>query len=105
MDWQSEDFIENTPLFHLKQAMFHWDTAVGTNYKSKAFILKGGFDHLAMSYPTIVTNPQKSRPPTANVAKKEAINIDTLEYPDLDQGFIATPSPYASPAAVTSGTI
>ena len=104
MDWQSEDFTEQTPLFYLKKAMFHFDIFGGTTYKSQALILRGGFDHLAMSYPTIVTNPQKSRPPTAaNVNKKEAINIDSLEYPDLDQGFIGTPSPYASPLA--SGAI
>ena len=105
MDWQSEDFTEGTPLFHLKKAMFHFDTFGGTTYKSQALILRGGFDHLAMSYPTIVTNPQKSRPPTANsnLNKKETINIDSLEYPDLDQGFIGTPSPYASP--LTSGAI
>ena len=104
MDWQSEDFEEKTPLSHLKKAMFHFDTYGGATYKSQAFILKGGFDHLAMSYPTIVTNPQKSRPPTAT-AKKETINLNNIDYPDwdLDKGFIATPSPYASP--LTSGAI
>ena len=104
-DWQSEDFQENTPLVHLKDSLYHWDVAMGTNYKSIAYILKGGFENFALSYPTLVTNPQKSRPPTATKSNKaSAIDIENVEYPDLDAAFIASPSPHASPA-VTSGAI
>ena len=104
-DWSSEDFEENTPLYSLKDALYHWDVAGGAQYKSSALILTGGFDNFALSYPTLVTNPQKSRPPTASSLKKlQKINIDNVEYPDLDAAFIATPSPGQSPA-LNSGAI
>ena len=78
----------------------------GTSYKSPAYILKGGFDHFALSYPMWVTDPQKSRPPTANTRASNVsdINIENLEYPDLNKGFIKTPEDSPA-AAVTSGAI
>ena len=70
--------------------MFHWDTASGILYKSPGpYILKGGYDNFAMSYPTLVTNPwNRSRPPTAS---KKSIDIENVQYPDLDTAFIASP--------------
>ena len=83
--------------------MFHWDVASGTKYKSPvAYILQGGYDNFTLSYPMCVINPwSKSRPTTAS---KKSIDIEAVEYPDLDAAFIASPSPQASPA-VASGAI
>ena len=39
-----------------------------------------------------MTNPQKSRPPTAKSSVNSAIDIDNVEYPDLDSAFIVTPT-------------
>ena len=79
----------------LKDALFHWDAAAsGTSYKTKKpYLLKGGFNNFALSYPTYVTNPQKSRPPTSKSSSNNpAIDIDNVEYPDLDAAFIITPT-------------
>ena len=89
----------------LNKAMFHFDKFSGTKYQSPAYILKGGFDYFALSYPFLVTNPQKSRPPTAYTKKNSIsdINLDSLEYPDLNAAFIKSPD--VSSEAVTSGAI
>ena len=92
-DWSSEKFVPNTPLNHLKDALYHWDVASGTTYKSsQPYLLKGGFDNFALSYPFLVSNPQKSRPPTAKSSVNSSIDIDNVEYPDLDSAFIKTPT-------------
>ena len=107
-DWSSEEFKDHTPLMTLKTAMFHFDVFSGTKYKSPAYILKGGFEHFALSYPMWVTNPQKSRPPATNSKKNSIseINLDALEYPDhLNTAFVKTPDNSSVSEAYMSGAI
>ena len=84
----------------LKEAIQKWDDP-GAKYKceKKLYLLKGGLENFVLTYPTSVVNPHKARHPPAHAIKKSKGNkrVDemakTIEYPDLDAAFIASPSP------------
>ena len=80
-----------------------WD--VGSIYKQPPFLLEGGFLKFLYAYPHYVTNPKARAPADSRPVIKASSNID-INYPDLDNGFLVTPSP--SPkhiAAVNSGAL
>ena len=104
LDWNGEEFVSNTPLNYLKDALYKWDP--GVEYKcQKPVLLKGGFENFALHYPMKVTDPKQSKLPArlkSSAGKKtNAISVRDVEYPDdlLDNGFIKTPSP-PKPTAV-----
>jgi len=102
-DWLSEDFLPGTPVTVLRDALTMWD--VGSNYKQPPFLLEGGFQKFLYAYPHYVTNPKARAPSESRNVIKSSSKID-VNYPDLDNGFLVTPSP--SPkhiAAVNSGAL
>jgi len=102
-DWLSEDFHQGTPVTVLRDALTMWD--VGSIYKQPPFLLEGGFLKFLYAYPHYVTNPKARAPADSRPVIKASSNID-INYPDLDNGFLVTPSP--SPkhiAAVNSGAL
>ena len=109
LDWTSSDFNESLALTSLKDAIQKWDEP-SAKYKceKKLHLLKGGLENFALHYPTSVVNPQKAKCPPDHVIKKSKSNkrIDeltkTIEYPDLDAAFIASPSPGKD--SLTAGT-
>jgi len=102
-DWTSEDFQPGAPVTVLRDALTKWD--VGASHRNPPFLLEGGFEKFLFGYPQLVTNP-KARAPLENRAiTKIATRLD-VDYPDLDSGFLITPSPSPkSLAAVKSGAI
>ena len=99
----SEDFLPGTPVTVLRDALTMWD--VGSNYKQPPFLLEGGFQKFLYAYPHYVTNPKARAPSESRNVIKSSSKID-VNYPDLDNGFLVTPSP--SPkhiAAVNSGAL
>ena len=100
LDWTSSNFDESVPLTRLKEAIQKWDDPT-TSYKceKKLHLLKGGLENFVLTYPTSVVNPHKARNPPDHAIKKGkgTKRIDelakTIEYPDLDAAFIASPSP------------
>ena len=70
--------------------MYVWDKNV--EYQSnEPYLLTGGYENFAMHYPMMVVNPEKSRIPKTDARNGNLVG--QIEYPDLDNGFIATPSP------------
>ena len=101
-DWNSEEFVTNTPLAYLRDALYKWDQ--GVEYKcQKPVLLKGGYENFAIHYPMKVTDPKQSRLPARLKSSNgkgtwpatNTVSIKDVEYPDdlLDNGFIKTPSP------------
>lgn len=98
-DWNSEEFVSNTPLAYLRDALYKWDQ--GVEYKcQKPVLLKGGYENFALHYPMKVTDPKQSRLParlrsSTGKGTTNTISVKDVEYPDdlLDNGFIKTPSP------------
>ena len=84
----------------LKAALTTWDP--GARYPNPPFLLEGGFQKFLFAFPHQVTNP-KARAPSATVpgpSVYQAPSIAGLDYPDLDAGFMVTPSP--SPKALAA---
>ena len=103
-DWTSEEFLPGTPVTVLRDALTKWD--VGASHKSPPFLLEGGFEKFLFGYPNYVTNPKARAPLQNKTVTKIANKLDVVEYPDLDSGFLVTPSP--SPkldSAVKSGAL
>ena len=100
LDWTSSSFEDSVAITRLKEAIQKWDDP-GAKYKceKKLYLLKGGLENFVLTYPTSVVNPHKARHPPAHAIKKSKGNkrVDemakTIEYPDLDAAFIASPSP------------
>ena len=100
LDWTSSNFNESIPITRLKEAIQKWDDP-SAKYKceKKLHLLKGGLENFVLHYPTSVVNPHKAKNPPESAMKKGKANkrIDelakTIEYPDLDAAFIASPSP------------
>ena len=102
-DWLSEDFLPGTPVTVLRDALIKWD--VGSVYKQPPFLLTGGFQKFLYAYPHMVTNP-KARAPDRAVVNTLTPTTLNVNYPDLNSGFIVTPSPSPkSVAAINSGAI
>ena len=102
-DWVSEDFLPGTPVSVLRDALTRWD--VGSTHKSPPFLLTGGFQKFLYAYPHMVTNP-KARAPDRSVTNTLTPTTLNVNYPDLNSGFLVTPSPSPqSVAAISSGAI
>ncbi len=106
LDWTSKTFRDSPALEALYQSLTMWDR--NTTYSSEPIILYGGFENFAMHYPMKTTNPEKSRPPTTTSAiKRDQIDLDKFDYPDLDTAFLASPTSNSnnpSPAATNSNS-
>jgi len=105
-DWTSSDFDPGKPTTVLRDAITKWD--MGSHYKNPPYLLEGGFQKFMWGYPHNVTNPKAKAPSEPKtVAKPTAPSLD-FDYPDLDNGFMTTPSPspsHKSQAALNSGAI
>ena len=102
-DWTSEDFLPGSPVTVLRDALTKWD--VGASHKNPPYLLEGGFEKFLFGYPQLVTNPKARAPLEHKAVTKIAPRLD-VDYPDLDSGFLITPSPSPkSLAAVKSGAI
>ena len=57
-------------------------------------LLQGGFQKFLFAFPHHVTNP-KARAPTSTSSSSSSTlpSLAGLDYPDLDSGFMVTPSP------------
>ncbi|XP_059089998.1 ubiquitin carboxyl-terminal hydrolase 8-like [Tigriopus californicus] len=106
LDWQSSQIEANSPLQYLRDAMMQWDE---TNHRYKCaepWILVGGHEAFALHYPMAVSNPKLARAPKP--AQRPTLaglgDLSSLEYPDLDQGFIQTPSPERTPSLMSSAS-
>ncbi|XP_068244406.1 ubiquitin carboxyl-terminal hydrolase 8-like [Palaemon carinicauda] len=89
-DWFTEKPPLPQPLTVLIDAIVKWDP--NKHYKSKPLFLKGGYDLWRFMYPMNTTNPRADHPTRKQESKSEPALLD-IEYPDLDSGFISTPSP------------
>ena len=102
-DWTSDDFLPGKPVTVLRDALTKWD--VGSVHKSPPYLLEGGFQKFLFGYPHLVTNPKARAPSEPRTVFKATPKLD-VEYPDLDSGFLVTPSPSPkSIAAVNSGAL
>ena len=84
----------------LKAALTTWD--LGAHYPHPPLLLEGGFQKFLFAFPHHVTNP-KARAPSTTIpgpSVYQAPSIAGLDYPDLDAGFMVTPSP--SPKALAA---
>ena len=84
----------------LKAALTTWDP--GARYRHPPLLLEGGFQKFLFAFPHHVTNP-KARAPSTTIpgpSVYQAPSIAGLDYPDLDAGFMVTPSP--SPKALAA---
>lgn len=84
----------------LKAALTTWDP--GARYPHPPLLLEGGFQKFLFAFPHHVTNP-KARAPSSTIpgpSVYQAPSIAGLDYPDLDAGFMVTPSP--SPKALAA---
>lgn len=84
----------------LKAALTTWDP--GARYPHPPLLLEGGFQKFLFAFPHHVTNP-KARAPSTTIpgpSVYQAPSIAGLDYPDLDAGFMVTPSP--SPKALAA---
>ena len=103
-DWTSEDFLPGTPVTVLRDALTKWD--VGAVHKNPPYLLEGGYQKFLFAYPHDVTNPKARAPAENKILSKVAPRVGDVEYPDLDSGFLVTPSPSPkSLAAVSSGAL
>jgi len=105
-DWTSTDFLPDKAVTVLRDALTKWD--VGVEYKSPPFLLEGGFQKFLFAYPHNVTNPKARAPSEPKSAMKPIMPSLDFDYPDLDNGFMVTPSPSPSnksQAALNSGAI
>lgn len=101
LDWQSTSIEPNTPLRHLRDAMMLWDEGSNRYKCSQPWLLIGGHEDFALHYPMEVTNPKQARAPKTQQRPTLAglADLSSLVYPDLDQGFIQTPSPERTPSS------
>merc|ERR1719317_1613156 len=105
-DWTSTDFLPEKPVTVLRDALTKWD--VGAEYKNPPFLLEGGFQKFLFAYPHNVTNPKARAPSEPKSVMKPIMPSLDFDYPDLDNGFMVTPSPSPSNkslAALNSGAI
>ena len=73
--------------------MTTWDP--GARYPNPPLLLEGGFQKFLFAFPHHVTNP-KARAPSSKIpgpSVYQAPSLAGLDYPDLDAGFMVTPSP------------
>ena len=80
--------------------MTTWDP--GARYPHPPLLLEGGFQKFLFAFPHHVTNP-KARAPSSKIpgpSVYQAPSLAGLDYPDLDAGFMVTPSP--SPKALAA---
>nr|XP_045621599.1 ubiquitin carboxyl-terminal hydrolase 8-like [Procambarus clarkii]XP_045621601.1 ubiquitin carboxyl-terminal hydrolase 8-like [Procambarus clarkii]XP_045621602.1 ubiquitin carboxyl-terminal hydrolase 8-like [Procambarus clarkii] len=97
VDWNTEHLPLTTPLKTLVDAMVKWDP--GKPYKSRPWVLLGGYEMWQLMYPMHTTNP-RAKPRNPSVMRhQEPVSLN-FEYPDLDKAFLITPSP--SPGAKTA---
>jgi len=105
-DWTSTDFEPNKPITVLRDAIMKWD--MGATYKNPPYLLEGGFQKFLYGYPHNVTNPKARAPSEPKTFSKPQVPSLDFDYPDLDNGFMSTPSPSPnnkSQAALNSGAI
>eukprot|EP00090_Calanus_glacialis_P038312 TRINITY_DN6690_c0_g1_i1.p1 TRINITY_DN6690_c0_g1~~TRINITY_DN6690_c0_g1_i1.p1 ORF type:complete len:1106 (+),score=377.60 TRINITY_DN6690_c0_g1_i1:83-3400(+) len=105
-DWTSSDFLPDKPVTVLRDAITKWD--LGADYKNPPYLLEGGFQKFLYAYPHNVTNPKARAPSEPRIASKPVMPSLDFDYPDLDNGFMTTPSPSPnnkSLAALNSGAI
>lgn len=89
-DWFTEGPPLPPPLTVLVDAIVKWDP--NKHYKSRPLVLKGGYDLWRLMYPMSTTNPRAEPHIVKQESKPEHALLD-IEYPDLDTGFLCTPSP------------
>jgi hypothetical protein len=91
MDWFSESFVRNTPVWHLKSILLEWDEEM--EKKPEIILLKGGYENWITLYPTKTTNPKVIIPKSNDLLPP---SLDNIEYPHLediamkDQSFNST---------------
>ncbi|KAK3893812.1 hypothetical protein Pcinc_002393 [Petrolisthes cinctipes] len=89
VDWETETAPLPNPLQALTHAITKWDPA--KQYKSRVWVLQGGYDLWRLMYPTLTTNPRVERrtPNTTTSTIQEPVSFN-FEYPDLDAAFISS---------------
>ena len=103
-DWLSEDFAPGKPVTVLRDALTKWD--VGSVHKNPPYLLAGGFQKFLYAYPHMVTNPKARAPDRVTAQSFTPTPLNNINYPDLNSGFLVTPSPSPkSVAALNSGAI
>ena len=103
-DWLSEDFSPGKPVTVLRDALTKWD--VGSVHKNPPYLLAGGFQKFLYAYPHMVTNPKARAPDRVAAQSFTPTALTNINYPDLNSGFLVTPSPSPkSVAALNSGAI
>lgn len=79
VDWSSQRFNRNSPVWHLKEILMDWDQDVDT--KPEMFLLEGGYERWVTIYPMKTTNPQVAPPKTTN---GQGPAIEDVEYPNWE---------------------
>ncbi|KAG7164510.1 Ubiquitin carboxyl-terminal hydrolase 8-like 1 [Homarus americanus] len=80
VDWETEKPPLPLPLETLIDAMVKWDP--GKQYKSRPWVLQGGYDMWRLMYPMHTTNPRAERRTSATMKPQEPVSP-----------FLMTPSP------------
>jgi USP8 dimerisation domain/Rhodanese-like domain len=79
MDWSSQRFNRNSPVWHLKEILLEWDEEL--EKKPEMLLLEGGYDFWKTHYPMKCNNPNFSPP---NDLSGDAMGLDGIEYPNID---------------------
>jgi len=107
LDWSSKEFIAGTPVNSLNAAITQWDSY--QTYKSSPVLLEGGFEMFRLAFPHMVTDPKYKIPDRLKRDRNENLpnpDLNLVIFPDLDKGFLITPSPSPkSQSAFSSGAI
>lgn len=79
VDWNSQCFNRNSPVWHLKEILMEWDPEVDT--KPEMYLLEGGYERWITIYPTKSSNPKVSAPKLTN---GNGPTIEDVEYPNIE---------------------
>ncbi|XP_064463740.1 ubiquitin carboxyl-terminal hydrolase 8-like [Ornithodoros turicata] len=102
LDWRSKEVPASptVPVRVLKDAICKW--SIDKVLRSDPMVLHGGYEDWLLRYPTYTTYSQPSIPtPPRSPFLHSPVASDGLDYPDLDEAFLATPddSPKLSDAS------
>lgn len=79
IDWSSQRFNRNSPVWHLKEILMEWDQDM--EKKPEMLLLEGGYDKWKTCYPMKCYNPQFSPP---NDMSGDVPGLEGIEYPNFD---------------------
>lgn len=81
VDWFSNSFARNSPIWHLKTILMDWDQDIDMDKKPEMILLQGGYEQWIITYPTKCSNPH------VKVPKENILNVPSMEgieYPNFE---------------------